>query len=88
MKTAISLPDELYEEVERVRQLHGMSRSHFFAEAARQYTATLDRGSLTAKINAALAMIESMPDAEDDTTAAVVAYSHRRLAERADAEDW
>lgn len=37
VKTAISLPDELFEEVERTAERLGISRSELFARAARAY---------------------------------------------------
>ena len=42
MKTAISIPDELFQDVERTAQQLGISRSELFARAARFY---LDRHS-------------------------------------------
>ena len=54
VKTAISLPDELFQRATKRAQELGISRSEFFADAARQYLETLDRTSLTEQINAAL----------------------------------
>lgn len=54
MKTAISVPDELFREVDaRARKL-GMSRSEFYARAARRYVDQLDSDVLTAAIDAAI----------------------------------
>jgi metal-responsive CopG/Arc/MetJ family transcriptional regulator len=39
MKTAISIPDDLYRQVEACARRLKVSRSHFFATAARQYLA-------------------------------------------------
>jgi hypothetical protein len=54
VKTAISLPDDLFERATRTAQERGISRSAFFADAARHYLETLEKSSLTAQINAAL----------------------------------
>src|SRR5690606_1091773 len=53
MKTAISVPDELFERVERLRMSHGMSRSQFFATAAVRFAAELESESLRAEIDRA-----------------------------------
>ncbi len=37
MKTAISIPDELFESAEQFAQRRGMSRSELYATALRQY---------------------------------------------------
>ncbi len=80
MKTAISVPDETFERVDqRAREL-GLSRSEFYATAATHYLQELDRNSLTARIDEALALVGS-----DDDSKAAVAYSRRRLAED---DDW
>lgn len=39
MKTAISIPDELFHEVEQCARRLKVSRSRFFAEAVREYLA-------------------------------------------------
>lgn len=37
MKTAISLPDEIFEEAERLAKQRGMSRSELYAKAVAEY---------------------------------------------------
>ena len=79
MKTAISLPDDTFHAVtSRAKEL-GMSRSEFFAVAARRYLAELDGQSLTTRINEALRDVGA-----DDASAVAVAAGRRRLA----AGDW
>jgi len=63
MKTAISIPDETFEEAERRAAALGMSRSEFFATAARHYIRELDAQSLTERIDAALAVAGTERDA-------------------------
>lgn len=80
MKTAISVPDDTFERVDRRAAALGMSRSQFYATAATRYLEELDRSSLTNRINEALELV-----GPDEDSAAAVAYSRRRLA--AD-DDW
>jgi len=54
MKTAISLPDDTFERVDRAAKQLGVSRSEFFARAAERWLAALD-DETTAAINSALA---------------------------------
>jgi metal-responsive CopG/Arc/MetJ family transcriptional regulator len=55
MKTAISLPDNLFARAEKFAQDHDMSRSALIAEALRDYLNKHHSDDLTAKINAAVA---------------------------------
>lgn len=54
VKTAISIPDETFERVEKQVADLGISRSEFFARAAQRYLAELEGESITAQINAAI----------------------------------
>jgi metal-responsive CopG/Arc/MetJ family transcriptional regulator len=78
MKTAISLPDDTYEEATRQAAELGISRSEFFARAARMYLDELASHSLTQQIN------EALQDA-DDSNAAAAAAGRARLA---GLDDW
>ena len=51
VKTAISLPDDTYEQAARQAAELGISRSEFFARAARSYLLELASHSLTQQIN-------------------------------------
>jgi len=67
MKTAISVPDETFQRAtERAEQL-GISRSEFFATAAKRYLKDLDRESLTARIDQALDLVGEDPDTNSAT---------------------
>ncbi|MGI8678661.1 MAG: ribbon-helix-helix protein, CopG family [Jatrophihabitans sp.] len=57
-----------------------MSRSEFFARAARHYLDDLDAESMTRRIDSALEQL----DAPDESTADAVAQSHRVLADTDD----
>lgn len=58
MKTAISLPDETFERVERAAARLGVSRSEFFARAAERWLDTLDDHATTEAINRAIAELD------------------------------
>ena len=58
MKTAISLPDETFERVERAAAKLGVSRSEFFARAAERWLDALDDETTTEAINEAIAGLE------------------------------
>jgi hypothetical protein len=80
MKTAISLPDETYEQATRQAAELGISRSEFFALAARRYLDDLAEESLTQQIDEALDTAGS-----DDSAAVAVSAGRRRLAGE---DDW
>lgn len=80
MKTAISLPDETYEQATRQAAELGISRSEFFARAARRYLNDLAEESLTQQIDEALDVAGL-----DESSAVAVVASRRRLAAE---DDW
>lgn len=51
MKTAISVPNDLYEAAERVARRRRMSRSRLYAEALRAYLHDLDDDDVTERLN-------------------------------------
>jgi len=51
MKTAVSLPDQLYEEAERAAQSLGIPRSQLFAKALEEFIATHKRENITERLN-------------------------------------
>ncbi|HEX6291536.1 MAG TPA: hypothetical protein VFZ66_20300 [Herpetosiphonaceae bacterium] len=52
MKTAISIPDELFEFAERFAQWHGLSRSELHATALRQYLQDHRSEAITQQLDA------------------------------------
>jgi len=80
MKTAISLPDDAFDAADQKARELGMSRSEFFATAARRYLEDLDRSSLTQQINEALEHLTL-----DESAAAAVASGRARLNS---GDDW
>jgi metal-responsive CopG/Arc/MetJ family transcriptional regulator len=80
VKTAISVPDETFSQATRQAAELGISRSEFFARAARRYLDELAARSLTQQVNQAL------ETAGDDDSAAIAAHAGReRLAA---GDDW
>ena len=80
MKTAISVPDETFEQATRQAAELGISRSEFFARAARRYLDELASRSLTQQVDDALRAAGS-----DDSAAAAVRAGRELLAA---GEDW
>ena len=75
MKTAISVPDETFERATRQAAELGISRSEFFARAARLYLDELAAHSTTEQVNEALQAAGG-----DDSAAAAVRAGRGRLA--------
>jgi predicted DNA-binding protein len=82
MKTAISLPDDTFQRIEREAKRRGLSRSEFFTKAAVRYLDELDVESLTHLIDQ---VIDSQGQSDDSTVDAVNA-GHRLLGGMD--EDW
>lgn len=83
MKTAISVPDEVFEQVDAKSAELGVSRSEFFTRAARKYLDELESQSLTNQINEALALA-----GDDDSNAVAAAYGRMRIAELTEGDEW
>jgi antitoxin MazE6 len=77
VKTAISVPDDTYEQATKRAKDLGMSRSEFFARAAARYLEELDDDATTRQIDAALQSLNE----PDDSAADAVAAGHRVLTE-------
>ncbi|RLK55548.1 MULTISPECIES: CopG family transcriptional regulator [Actinokineospora] len=80
MKTAISVPDETFAQVDRGAKCLGVTRSEFYVRAAQYYLSHLEQESLTNDINAALDVI----GADDDSGAAAVTAGRGVLAQADD----
>jgi metal-responsive CopG/Arc/MetJ family transcriptional regulator len=57
MKTAISLPDRLYEDAEKTAKSLGVPRSQLFAMAVEEYIRNHTKDRITEEINAAYSEI-------------------------------
>src|SRR5712692_3162654 len=51
MKTAISVPEEIFAQAERLRRKLGKSRSELYSEAVREYLASHDPDEITERLN-------------------------------------
>lgn len=77
MKTAISLPDELFARAEKLARKTGKSRSQLYQEALAEYLLRRDGDEITEALNHALGEIEQP---SDDW----LARAGRRALERSD----
>lgn len=78
MKTAISVPDAVFERVEEAARRLGISRSEFYATAAQRWVDELRRHDITDQVNAAL------DDDAGEDTAELRAEAARRTLTHAD----
>jgi len=62
MKTAISLPDEIFEEAERLARRLKKSRSELYREALAEYVARHDSEAITEAMNRVADRIDSAPE--------------------------
>ena len=51
MKTAISVPDDLFREADAFAKRHGASRSKLYSDAMAEYLAKRRRADITARLN-------------------------------------
>lgn len=75
MKTAISIPDDLFTAADALARELGQSRSHLYSQAVREYLARHSSDSITQALDAVWA------DAGDEDRA-LVAETARRTLER------
>ena len=68
MKTAISIPDKLFNAADRYAKNHGYSRSRLFAEAVAQYLGQHPSDQITQKLNE----VYSSEPAELDEALAII----------------
>jgi metal-responsive CopG/Arc/MetJ family transcriptional regulator len=75
MKTAISIPDEVYAEAERLTRRLKKSRSQLYTDAVREYLARHDPDAVTEALNRVCELVDSRADP-------AVSAASRRLLER------
>jgi metal-responsive CopG/Arc/MetJ family transcriptional regulator len=63
MKTAVSIPDDLYARAEALRRRMGRSRSEIFSRALAAYVAQHAHDEVTEAMDRAVAAIDEAPDA-------------------------
>jgi metal-responsive CopG/Arc/MetJ family transcriptional regulator len=80
VKTAVSLPQRLFEATERAARRRGVPRSRIFVEALEHHLDEEEESDITAQINAALAQPMTEEESEEEAAAeAFVAEAARRL---------
>ena len=62
MKTAISIPDKVYSEAERLSRRLKKSRSQIYTEAVTEYIARHDPEAVTEAMNRVCEMVDTRPD--------------------------
>ena len=72
MKTAISLPDDLFESADRLASRLGTTRSGLYSQALSEFVAKHDADNITAKLNA---VYEETLGELDPTTAEIQSRS-------------
>jgi predicted DNA-binding protein len=77
MKTAISLPDEIFEDAEQLARRLKMSRSALFAEAVAEYVARHEPEGITEELN-------RVADELDTRVEAPTAAAARRVLRRSE----
>ena len=63
MKTAISVPDEIFEDAEKLAARLGKSRSQLYAEAMAEYLTRHDPETITERLDEVLSSIAEPEDA-------------------------
>lgn len=62
MKTAISVPDDIFEAADELAEEMGVSRSHLYSTAVAEYVAKHRQSDITARLNDVYAEEESALD--------------------------
>jgi predicted transcriptional regulator len=62
MKTAISIPDRVFQDAEHLAERLKKSRSQLYSEAVAEYVARHDPRAITEQINAVCAEVDTRPD--------------------------
>ncbi len=62
MKTAVSLPDDLFRKTDRLAKQLKLSRSGLIATALRQFMARRDEDAITEQMNRVCAEVDTRPD--------------------------
>jgi len=75
MKTAISIPDKVFQDAERLAERLHKSRNQVYSEAVAEYVARHDPDAITEQINAVCAEVDTRPDP-------FVTAAARRILER------
>jgi metal-responsive CopG/Arc/MetJ family transcriptional regulator len=77
MKTAISIPDVIFQRAERLARRLKKSRSQLYAEAVAEYVRRHDPDSITAQMNQVCENLDTSPDS-------FLASASRRILEQSE----
>lgn len=77
MKTAISLPEDVFESADRLARRTGRSRSQLYADALREYVARHDEDEVTTRLNALCAELDTSLPPE-------IARASKKILERSE----
>ena len=77
MKTAVSIPDDVFEEAERLARRSKKSRSQLFSDALREYRSRHEKEEITEAMDRVCADLEDSRDA-------FVSLAGRRVLERSE----
>ncbi len=80
MKTAISIPDEVFEQAERAAQRLGVSRSELYSTAVKEFVERYRQANLTEQLNEVYSEASSVSKLDPVLTAL--------QAESVEKEDW
>jgi predicted transcriptional regulator len=73
MKTAVSVPNDVFEKAERLAKREGRSRSEVYSSALREYVARHSPDELTTSIDAALRQLGDAASPDEFVRAAAAA---------------
>ncbi len=79
MKTAVSIPDDVFEDAERLADRLNVSRSRLYADAVRDYVKRRDPDAITAAMNRALDAAAADQESSDADLHFVSAAAARAL---------
>jgi predicted transcriptional regulator len=77
MKTAISIPDQIFKKAERLARRLRKSRSQLYSEAVAQYVLRHDSDAITEQMNRVCESLDTRPDE-------LVSDAARRVLERSE----
>ena len=80
MKTAISIPDDIFEGAERAAKALGLSRSELYATAVREFVERYRTDNVTERLDRVYA--------QDDSSSSLDARLRALQAYSLDSEDW
>jgi metal-responsive CopG/Arc/MetJ family transcriptional regulator len=84
MKTAVSIPNELFDVAERLARRSRKSRSRLFSDALREYVARRSPDKITEAMDEALAEIGANGNGNEESNDSFVAAASRRRLEQSE----